>query len=58
MKMEVPDDVLEAIQAVVVRDCYDTSGDDSWFLVEYLPVIERWLAELGRMPSPPPGLEE
>jgi len=50
MTREIPENVLAAIQAVVVRDCYDTSGDDSWFLVNHLPVIQAWLAELGLLP--------
>jgi hypothetical protein len=50
MTMEIPEDVLKAIRAVVEYNYYSTSGDDTDILVNDLPVIYAWLEGLGLLP--------
>jgi hypothetical protein len=53
---EIPDDVLQAIKAVVEHNYYDTSGSDVAILTNDMPVVFDWLVRLGVL-VPPPALE-
>jgi hypothetical protein len=55
-KIEVSDDVLAAIKAVVEYNYYSTTGDDTPIIINDLPVIHAWLTELGLLS--PPDTEE
>ena len=50
MTMEVPDDVLEAIKAVVAWS-QTIDPDDDKLLADDIPTIAAWLAELGLEPQ-------
>jgi hypothetical protein len=55
-RIEVPENVLAAIKAVVEYNYYSTTGDDTSIIVNDLPVIHAWLTELGLLS--PPDIEE
>jgi hypothetical protein len=57
MKTEIPDDVLEAIVAVVY---WSRSADGDGDILSYdIPLLDRWVVELGLLPpANPPETEE
>jgi hypothetical protein len=56
--MEISNDVLAAIKAVVEYNYYSTTGDDTPILVNDLPVIHAWLTELGLLRLPAQTIED
>jgi hypothetical protein len=56
MRIEISDDVLRAITAVVEYNYYSTTGDDTSIIINDLPVIHAWLEGLGLLS--PPDIEE